>query len=225
MNIARGFIACLLSGLYVNASAINVGVLTTEIQDDQFFVAKEIKNQESVAKFVTTKVIEVDNPKSMVPLSTPAQVLVSPATLLVGPNKNANLKVYYQGEADDKERYYQLFFIEQNMSKASHLTESTSIDAQQKISIGTVLVVRPRKINFKYEVNGKGLLKNTGNTFIQALAIGKCSEEGKKNAILTSCSRDDFLLPGESVDFSKKMDIFEGYGLWRGMKYKYIAAE
>ncbi|PRC91447.1 hypothetical protein [Solimicrobium silvestre] len=204
------------------AYAINVGVLTTEIQDTEFFVVKEIKNQESVAKFVTTKVIEVDNPKSLAPvLGGAPDVLVSPATLLVGPKKSASVKIYYNGAKDDRERYYQLIFVEQSMSKATDLTAKASIEAKQKISIATILVARPRVLDFKYEVDGKGAIKNVGNSFMQTVAIGQCAGDTADG--LTPCASEEFILPGERVDFSKKFKVFDGYGIWHGLKYEFIA--
>lgn len=205
------------------AQAINVGVLTTEIQDKETFVIKEIKNQEAIAKFVTTKVVEIDNPKSLNAIVGGApQILISPATLLVSPGKTANIKIYYQGPKDGKERYYQLVFVEQNMSKTTQLKEGASLQANQKISIATVLVVRPRVMNFSYKTDGKGQISNTGNTFIQAVAIGHCAE--KESSKTTPCTLEDFILPGKNADFTKSFKKFDGYGIWQGLKYDYIPA-
>lgn len=205
-------------------NAIHVGALTTVLESGDSFVSKAFGNQDKVAKFVNVSIIPVDNPKNMKPLQRGApELLVSPATQVIGPNKTANVKLYYQGPVDGKERYYQLRFSEQDLPALTQLTNQTSLKTKRQITINTVLVVRPRQAEFTYEVNGKGKMSNTGNTFIRMLTSGQCSNSGSKQ--LETCSRYAFLLPGESVDFSKHFKKFDGYGVWRGSEYIHIPAQ
>ena len=221
MNKNKFIAATFLSGISCLAQSIDVGSLTLELQENESFVVKNLNNKEKVGKLVTTKVIEVDNPKSLTPISdTTPTVLVSPATLLIGAEGESNVKVFYNGPEDDKERYYKLIFVEQTMSVPGLAEEFISAQAKQIISIATVLVVRPRKLDWAYKMDGKGEITNTGNSFIHTVAMGKCEEEGKDEPV--ACTKEGFVLPGESIDFSKKMQAVDGIGLWRGMKYEFI---
>jgi hypothetical protein len=124
---------------------------------------------------------------------------------------------------DSKERYYQLRFSEQDLPALTQLTNQTALKAKRKITINTVLVVRPRQAEFTYEVNGRGKMSNTGNTFIRMLTSGQCFNSGSKK--LENCSRHAFLLPGESIDFSKYFKKFDGYGVWKGLEYIHVPAQ
>ncbi|AOI60896.1 fimbria/pilus periplasmic chaperone [Burkholderia diffusa] len=207
------------------AGAIGIGSLTTEMQEKEFYVVKQIQNDDSVAKFVSTEVQQVSDPKTLKVL--PAQrkdVLVSPATVFLPPHQKADVKIYYQGERDDKERYYQLSFIEQSVSSESQLKGGVSVSAKQRIRLSSILVVRPRAIRFTFEQDGKGNVRNTGNTFIHVTATGKCEEKGNQDP--QACSRSAFLLPGETMDMSKRSGIrtLDGVGIWKGTDYQYFPA-
>ncbi|KUY55239.1 MULTISPECIES: fimbria/pilus periplasmic chaperone [unclassified Burkholderia] len=206
-----------------HASAIGIGSLTTEMQENEFYVVKQIKNDDSIAKFVSTEVQEITNPRQLTVLQEQKKdVLISPATVFLPPHRTADVKIYYQGKRDDKERYYQLSFVEQAVSSQANISDGVSLSAKQRIRLSSILVVRPRTIHFKFENDGNGRVKNIGNTFVHVTATGKCEEKGATEP--KACSRSTFLLPGESGDMRKEKGLvsLQGIGVWKGSEYQYF---
>lgn len=205
------------------AHAIGIGPLTTEMQEKEFYVAKQIQNDDAVAKFVSMEVQEVNNPRQLKPLPhQKKEVLVSPGTVFLPPHQKADVKIYYQGPKDDKERYYQLSFIEQSVASDSQVKSGISVSAKQRLRLSSILVVRPRAIQFTYDHDNQGRVHNRGNTFVHVTATGKCTEKGHEKP--QACSRSMYLLPGETADMSKEkgMQKLEGVGVWKGHDYKYF---
>ncbi|KVQ47740.1 hypothetical protein WK03_11070 [Burkholderia cepacia] len=207
----------------LSAWSIGIGSITTEMQEKQFYVTKDVSNDSPVAKFVTVEVHQVDNPFDMKAMSKQHKdVLVSPATLFLPPHQTRGIKLYYQGERDATERYYALSFIEQSLTSVSETKTGASVSAKQRVRLSSVLVVRPRIIRFTFEQDGNGEVRNTGNTFLHVTATGKCMEPGQK--ALQPCSPSQFLLPGESGDMRRSKDLRElyGVGVWKGDDYRYF---
>ncbi|WP_155627745.1 hypothetical protein [Burkholderia territorii] len=223
MKLKTILIAALAASSTTQVSAIGIGSLTTEMQESEFYVVKQIKNDDSVAKFVSFQIKQVNNPRQLKILSVQKNdVLVSPATVFLPPKRSADVKIYYQGLRDNNERYYQLSFIEQSVSSQSNISDGVSLSARQRLRLSSVLVVRPRLIRFKYEQDDHGRVRNVGNTFVQVTATGSCKE--KQSSEPHPCSRSIFLLPGESSDLRKEKDIvsIQGVGVWKGTDYNYF---
>ncbi|WP_155740326.1 hypothetical protein [Burkholderia territorii] len=204
-------------------NAIGIGSLTTEMQEKEFYVTKQIRNDDSVAKFVSMEVHQVNNPRQLEILPHQKKdVLVSPGTVFLPPHQKADVKIYYQGLKDGKERYYQLSFIEQSVASDSQLKEGISVSAKQRLRLSSILVVRPREIHFSYDHDTKGRVHNRGNSFVHVTATGKCAEKGSHEP--QACTRNMYLLPGESADMSREqgMQSLGGIGIWKGNDYQYF---
>ncbi|KVG36036.1 hypothetical protein [Burkholderia diffusa] len=223
MKILKTLMPTCVVAFSLPVQAIGIGSLTTEMQEKEFYVAKQIRNDDSVAKFVSMEVRQVNNPRQLEILPQQKNdVLVSPGTVFLPPHQKADIKIYYQGLKDDKERYYQLSFIEQSVASDSQLKEGISVSAKQRLRLSSILVVRPRVIQFAYDHDAKGRVHNRGNSFVHVTATGRCTEKGHHEP--QACTRNMYLLPGESADMSREqgMQSLGGIGVWKGNDYQYF---
>ena len=82
--------------------------------------------------------------------------------------------------------------------------------------IGTILVVAPRQVNYRFQY-ANGSLTNTGNATLRILAYGPClkAADGKE------CKENYYLMPGKSRRFTR-VNIADKKGrvaLWQGEQF------
>lgn len=66
------------------------------------------------------------------------------------------------------------------------------MDVVPSVSMSTILIVRPRKTQFKYEINEEtGTIKNTGNTFFRVVIQKGCNGDDES-------STQFYMLPGKA---------------------------
>lgn len=184
------------------ANAINVGPVTTFMHSDKDIVNKTIKNESNEARVVLITVEEISSPfeDSVVINSQPSELLLTPSKMIMPANSESNIRFFYEGDKDDKERYYRVYWTDTNLSTSNNNDNSNKVAvASTTAVIGTILVVNPRVENFDYQFNKSSLtLKNSGNSSFRTIAYGPCIIDSERN-----CRESYNLLPGNSRQFSR----------------------
>ncbi len=70
--------------------------------------------------------------------------------------------------------------------------EQKKLNIVPSVSMSTILIVRPRKTRFQYEINeATGTIKNTGNTYFRVILQKGCNGDDES-------STQFYMLPGDS---------------------------
>lgn len=183
---ARQALLCLLILAAPPAAlAISVGNLTFSMSPDDSFVAKRVLNNNQSARLYEVSVVGIDSPSEKEIQTRPAdgELLFSPKQMTLQPGLGEYFKFYYNGPKDDRERYYRVSFRE--VPTSNHVMRNSAnsqISIDPVVIIDTILVVRPRHIDFKWTYDrATGTIRNTGNTWFKLLIKPGCStteEEG-----------------------------------------------
>ncbi|HFR8653488.1 TPA: hypothetical protein ACHWWS_004534 [Escherichia coli] len=211
-------IGLLLSGM-TPALALDVGDISSFINSDSSMLSKEIRNTTDSGRLINIRMERLSSPLddgTVIPMDKPDEILLTPASLLLTAQANDVIRFFYKGPADDKERYYRIVWFDQALSDAQRNSAARSAVATASARIGTILVVAPRKVNFRYQY-ADGKLVNTGNATLRILAYGPClkAAEGKE------CKENYFLMPGKERRFTR-VNVADKRGrvaLWQGEQF------
>lgn len=211
-------IGLLLSGI-TPALALDVGDISSFMNSDSSTLSKEINNTTDSGRLINIHMERLTSPLDdgkVIPMDKPDEVLLTPASLLLPARANDVIRFFYKGPADDKERYYRIVWFDQALSDAQRNGSARSAVATASARIGTILVVAPRKANFRYQY-ADGKLVNTGNATLRILAYGPClkAADGKE------CKENYFLMPGKERRFTR-VNVADKRGrvaLWQGEQF------
>jgi len=211
LGLAIGFIS--------PSYALDVGDISSFINSDSSVLNKEIKNPTDSGRLVNIKIERISSPLEggkVIPMEKPGELLLTPASLLLPAKANENVRFFYKGAEDDKERYYRIIWFDQALSDAQHGNTARSAMATASARIGTILVVTPRKVKYSH-LYDNGKITNNGNATLRVLAYGPClkSVEGKE------CKENYFLMPGRERKFSR-VDLTNKnsrVALWQGEQF------
>lgn len=63
--------------------------------------------------------------------------------------------------------------------------EQKKLNIVPSVSMSTILIVRPRKTRFQYEINeATGTIKNTGNTYFRVILQKGCNGDDESSTVL-----------------------------------------
>ncbi|VUT11719.1 fimbria/pilus periplasmic chaperone [Klebsiella spallanzanii] len=184
-NGLRAAIFLLALWLPAAVQAISVGNLTFSLATDAEFAAKRLVNNNKSARLYQTSVLAIDRPGGKEVRSRPAdgELLFAPRQLTLQAGESEYFKFYYHGPKDNRERYYRVSFRE--IPTRNHIMRNASgaaISMDPVVVMDTILVVRPRQVNFKWAYDrAAGTVSNTGNTWFKLLIKPGCDtteEEG-----------------------------------------------
>ncbi|MGU3430988.1 fimbria/pilus periplasmic chaperone [Enterobacter hormaechei] len=165
-------------GFSTAAQAISVGNLTFSLAAEDNFVSKRVINNNKSARLYRVSVVAIDRPGSKEVRSRPAdgELLFSPRQFTLQTGDSEYFKFYYHGPKDDRERYYRVSFRE--IPTHNYVMRNKSgivVSIDPVVVMETILVVRPRKANFKWAYDRKaGTLRNNGNTWFKLLIKPGC---------------------------------------------------
>lgn len=209
--------------LFVNAIlpayALDVGNITSFLNSDSSVLNKEIKNPTDTGRLVNIKVERISSPLEdgkIIPTEKPGEILMTPASLLLPAKANENIRFFYKGLEDDKERYYRIVWFDQALSDVQQGNTTRSAMATASARIGTILVVAPRKVKYSH-IYDNGKITNTGNATLRILAYGPCLKRVKDK----ECKENYFLMPGRDRKFSR-VDVNNKnsrVALWQGESF------
>ncbi|VYU30215.1 hypothetical protein [Metakosakonia massiliensis] len=209
----------LLLGVLKPALALDVGDISSFMFSGNSSLSKEIKNTTDSGRLITIQLERISSPVEggkTIPMETQDELLLSPASLLLPAMASDIVQFFYKGPADDKERYYRIVWFDQALSDARSNNAGRSAVATASARIGTILVVAPRKVNFRYQFAGD-TLTNTGNATLHIIAYGPCL----KAADGRQCKENYYLMPGKSRRFTR-VNIADPKGrvaLWQGEQF------
>lgn len=176
--------------------AISVGNLTFSLAPDDNFVSKRVVNNNKSTRLYRISVIEINRPGGKEQHFRPVdgELLFAPRQLTLQPGESEYFKFYYHGPKDNRERYYRVSFRE--IPTRNYVVRKTSgfeISMDPVVVMDTILVVRPRQVQFKWAFNrAVGTVSNIGNTWFKLLIKPGCdSTEEEGNAW--------YLRPGDVV--------------------------
>lgn len=190
------------------SEAISVGDLTFSIPADSYYLTKKIDNQNNSARLYQLSVIAIDKPGQHEKVSEPVagELLYAPRQVILSAGQSEYFKFYYHGPADNHERYYRVLFREiPTQNNLNYKNKNSSITLDPVIVLSTILVVRPRKIDFNWQLDKQiGKVTNTGNTWFRLISKPSCFANEQQ-------SQSWYLLPGESItslSLTKKGDKY-----------------
>lgn len=201
------------------ALALDVGDISSFMNSDASVLSKEIKNTTESGRLINIHVERLSSPLeggSVIPMDTQDEVLLTPASLLLPAKSRDVIRFFYKGPVDSKERYYRIVWFDQALSDAQRDSARRSAVATASARIGTILVVAPRKADYRYQY-ANGTLVNTGNATLRILAYGPCLKpaDGKE------CKENYYLMPGKERRFTR-VNVADKKGrvaLWQGEQF------
>ncbi|EKQ6534982.1 hypothetical protein P6O00_000099 [Klebsiella michiganensis] len=209
----------LLLSTMTPALALDVGDISSFMNSGSSTLSKEIKNTTDSGRLINIHTERLSSPLDggkVIPMDKQDEILLTPASLLLPAKASDVIRFFYKGPADDKERYYRIVWFDQALSDAQRNGSTRSAVATASARIGTILVVAPRKANFRYQY-ANGTLVNTGNATLRILAYGPCLKpaDGKE------CKENYFLMPGKERRFTR-VNVADKKGrvaLWQGEQF------
>ena len=201
------------------ALALAVGAISSFMTSHASVLSKEIKNTTESGRLINIHVERLSSPLeggSVIPMDSQDEVLLTPASLLLPAKSSDVIRFFYKGPADNKERYYRIVWFDQALSDAQRDSARRSAVATASARIGTILVVAPRKADYRYQY-ANGTLVNTGNATLRILAYGPCLKpaDGKE------CKENYYLMPGKERRFTR-VNVADKKGrvaLWQGEQF------
>jgi hypothetical protein len=158
------------------SQAINVGAVTTFIDAGSQEVAKQIENGSAQARLVTISVSRISSPEEGGRRSrwkSAGELMLSPSRLMLPANAKNNVRFFYKGPQDGKERYYRIRWLDTALSMDDQRNNRRQAVATTSAQIGTILVVTPRQQHFAYNLQND-MLSNQGNASYRTVAYGPC---------------------------------------------------
>lgn len=209
----------LLLSTMTPALALDVGDISSFMNSGSSTLSKEIKNTTDSGRLINIHMERLSSPLDggkVIPMDKQDEILLTPASQLLPAKASDVIRFFYKGPADDKERYYRIVWFDQALSDAQRNGSTRSAVATASARIGTILVVAPRKANFRYQY-ANGTLVNTGNATLRILAYGPCLKpaDGKE------CKENYFLMPGKERRFTR-VNVADKKGrvaLWQGEQF------
>ncbi|MCP1598708.1 hypothetical protein J2S82_000665 [Aeromonas caviae] len=202
------------------SQAINVGAVTTFIDAGSQEVAKQIENGSDQARLVTISVTRITSPEEggqEIPMEVSGELMLSPSRLMLPTNAKNNVRFFYKGPQDDKERYYRIRWLDTALSVDDQRNERRQAVATTSAQIGTILVVTPRQHRFAYDLKDD-TLTNQGNASYRTVAYGPCLKGEEL------CKETYYDLPGKQRRFKQvnMRDPKSHLGLWLGQEFVVI---
>ncbi len=190
----------MLSIAAVPAKAGYFNTLVNEINPDQEFISLPVYNDTTRNNMYTVAAYKIakpgqDDEKRVI--DAEKEIIYSPLKFNTQPKAKEYFKIYYRGPRDNIERYYRIVFKETPILLFPMRADNTALDVIPVVALSTYLVVRPRKVDLKYEIDElNGIIKNTGNTYFRVIIQKGCEGDDES-------STQFYMLPGERWQDSK----------------------
>lgn len=140
------------------------------------------------------------------------EIIFTPLKKILLPGEQEFFKIFYRGNSDDKERYYKIIISETPLEMQSENRRERQPLFYPTVSLETYFVVRPKNINFKYEVNSnEGVIKNIGNTYFRVILHDDCGSEDEAPLVLYLLPQEEYRDQKVKNKSRKYIVIFDKY--------------
>ncbi|MBP6116037.1 MAG: hypothetical protein KBC57_00085 [Neisseriaceae bacterium] len=216
IKIFKYVLAALVCATSSLVQAISVGEITSLIHTDETMLAKEVENTVDGARLVSLSIERISSPMDggeVLPMDSASEILSTPANLILPGRGKDIFRIFYDGPKDDQERYYRLNWQDNPVQEDGLSKSAKTATATTSASIGTILVVAPRKETFDYEYLN-GAVYNRGNVTFRVVAFGPCktpNASGQK-----TCHERYYVMPGVGVKlkYGNLSDKKAHVGIW-----------
>ncbi|GAA3916359.1 hypothetical protein GCM10022405_46780 [Gibbsiella dentisursi] len=148
-----------------------------DMPSEKKFISRRVYNDSKDEKIYIISAAKVDRPgenEKSFPVS-PSELIYGPLRFTLEPGKSEYFKIFYTGPQDDQERYYRLSYREVSMTSFLKQKDNKEIVMIPDVKMSTLLVVRPRKMNFRFSIDEKSnTLINNGNTYFRVVTMDGC---------------------------------------------------
>lgn len=163
------------------ASAVYLSSYIYEVGSEKDFISKPITNDTNNLNLYTVQTFKIDKPGENgehIINEKNREIIYTPLSLQINPKSTDFFKLIYIGPKDNQERYYRVVFSEVPLTAFEEHSDPQATTFVPTVVMSTIMIVRPRKQIFKYELNEKtGVLKNTGNTFFRVIIHQGCEPD------------------------------------------------
>jgi len=177
--------------------AISFDSVIYTMESHQKWINKKLYNDTKRTNIYEISINEIDKPGvggENRKKNTNGDIIFTPLRMTVESNSAENFKIFYRGPEDNSERYYRVNFKETPLSIIKNGGEKKKTGVVPIVGIDTLLIVRPRAINFSYKINeATGVLINDGNTFFKIILHNGCNSSDDQSTQL-------YLLPGDRYE-------------------------
>lgn len=191
--VIKNILLIILISFYSKAYALYISADVSSMESDKTFFSKPYTNDTKKTNLYNFSAYKIDKPGSSEkgqPIID-GEIIFTPLKKILLPGEQEFFKIFYRGNSDEKERYYKIIISETPLEMQSENQRERQPLFYPTISLETYFVVRPKNINFKYDVNtDEGMIKNTGNTYFRVILHHDCSAEDETPLVL-------YLLPQE----------------------------
>jgi hypothetical protein len=188
------FLSCYAIFFTFPASAVYFNSIIYDMDPGKSFMAKPVYNDTDRINFYTVSAYKIARPGNGQEASVKEDdkdLIWSPLKVTVQPKGKEYFKLYYRGPDDNTERYYRVIFKETPVTLFPFRATQKHMDVIPIVAMSTILVVRPRNISLKYDIDElNGVIKNTGNTFFRVILQKGCDGDDES-------SKQFYMLPGE----------------------------
>lgn len=177
-----------------SAYAVYLDSTVYVMPENKSFISMRIINNSQKSNIYTISAVGIDKPgrggENSMPIKN-GELLYAPLKLKINQDAQEFFKVFYRGSEDGKERYYRIVFRETPIVMTPYKDEGKETMIYPTIAMSTILIVRPRKLNFSYNLDeDNGILINNGNTFFKVIIQLGCQSND-------DAATSFYILPGE----------------------------
>lgn len=208
-------LSAVLFSCFSPAYALYISADISSMEANETFFSKPYINDTKKTNLYNFSAYKIDKPGSQEigkPINN-GEIIFTPLKKILLPGEQEFFKIFYRGTKDSQERYYKIIISETPL-------EMQNDDAQKKkplfyptMSLETYFVVRPKDIDFKYDLNAnEGVLKNTGNTYFRVILHESCNlSEDEVPHVLYLLPKEEFRDPRLKKKSRKYIVIFDKY--------------
>lgn len=197
--LCKNILLVLLLLSFGRAYALYISSDISSLEASKTFFSKSYINDTKKTNLYDFSAYKIDKPGSTEKGQAiiDGEIIFTPLKKILLPGEQEFFKIFYRGNSDEKERYYKIIISETPLEMQSENRRERQSLFYPTMSLETYFVVRPKDINFKYEVNtNEGVIKNIGNTYFRVILHDDCSSEDETPLVL-------YLLPQEEYRDSK----------------------
>lgn len=187
----------------------------SSLEPNNSFFSKPYVNDTKKVNLYTFSAYQIDKPneKEQGNAIKDGEIIFTPLKKVLLPGEQEYFKIFYRGQEDNKERYYKIVISETALDVQSDSRQNRQSLFYPTVSLETYFVVRPKNIDFKYEINSdSGVLKNTGNTYFRVLIHQSCEvDENEVPLMLYLLPQQEFRDSSMKKKSRKYIVIFNKY--------------